>query len=166
MRIPEASRNAVVFLGREVSKGNVRETKFLGTGFFVSVQSKNPERKFIFLVTAQHVAEKLALGDWIMRINMKNGQFRDFRMTKDYKWWFHPTEKDSVDVAVGFVALPEDADCNVIPEKSFVDQKTIEDYGIGPGDEVYMTGLFTRAHGKMRNLPIARMGNLAISRPW
>jgi len=78
MRIPEVFRKCVVFLGRVLPDGNPR---FGGTGFFVTV--KHSEHRFCYLVTAQHVANRLSLGEWCIRFNMKNGRFVDAKVNKD-----------------------------------------------------------------------------------
>src|SRR5436309_3387462 len=44
----------------------------------------------------------------------------------------------------------------------FLTDKKIDDCFIGPGDEVFMTGLFTRLEGRSRNIPIVRMGKVAM----
>ena len=62
MRVPDDVLKSVVFLGRVLEKGSTREFRFLGTGFFVSVPSSLPDLAYVYLVTAQHVADKLALG--------------------------------------------------------------------------------------------------------
>jgi hypothetical protein len=81
MRVPEVVRKCVVFLGRVFPKGYEEELYFCGTGFVVSVPSSLPERSHLCLVTAKHVVEMLALGDWFMRVNTKEGGFIDLGVT-------------------------------------------------------------------------------------
>jgi hypothetical protein len=40
--------------------------------------------------------------------------------------------------------------------------REVQQHGIGPGDEVYITGLFTYHMGTSRNTPIVRVGNIAM----
>ena len=40
--------------------------------------------------------------------------------------------------------------------------KVINDNAIGVGDEVFLTGLFANHIGQQRNLPIIRVGNIAL----
>jgi len=164
MRIPESVRKSVVFLGRVINKGTVEEFHFAGTGFFVLVPSETRDSSHLCLVTAKHVAMQLLLGNWVMRINTKNGAFKDFRGDKTHKWWFHPND-ESVDVAVTPMGKSDEMDLAVIPESMFLDDKTIAENNIGPGDEVFVTGLFNRMRGRSRNLPIVRTGNVCLIPP-
>jgi len=43
----------------------------------------------------------------------------------------------------------------------FADQKVIESYGIGIGDDIRVVGLFSEHTGKERNVPVARRGIIA-----
>lgn len=47
----------------------------------------------------------------------------------------------------------------------FLNEEIITEHRIGPGDEVFITGLFTRAVGTSLNMPIVRMGNVSLIRP-
>src|SRR5438874_2635806 len=49
----------------------------------------------------------------------------------------------------------------MIPFKMIVNEKLIEQEKIGVGDEVFMTGLFSRHYGQQNNIPIVRTGNIA-----
>jgi hypothetical protein len=115
-----------------------------------------------YLVTARHVIEQLSLGEWVLRANVQQGGLFEFRGGKDYKWWFHPSEADSVDVAVTPLPRVPDHEYLAIAESMFLDDRTIAETGIGVGDDVYMTGLFNRVRGRSRNLPIVRMGNISL----
>lgn len=44
----------------------------------------------------------------------------------------------------------------------FLTDEVIRSKGIGTGDEVFITGLFIHLAGSARNLPIVRMGNIAM----
>jgi hypothetical protein len=163
MRIPESIRKNVVFLGRMIQRGSQESPYFAGTGFFVSVSSCTaPEYRYLYLVTAKHVVEQMVLGDWFMRINTTGGDFKDVRMKKDTKWWFHPMEEDTTDVAVTNASLPENADLVAVSEEMFLEKTALSANGIGAGDEVFMVGLFNRMRGRSRNLPLVRIGNIAM----
>jgi hypothetical protein len=102
------------------------------------------------------------LGDWFLRVNPKTGGCIEIAGTKETVWWTHPSEKETVDVAVTPLMLPDGAECNCLPERIFIDEAVISQYGVGAGDEVYVTGLFARAPGRLRNLPIVRTGNISL----
>jgi len=82
------------------------------------------------------------------------------------KWFYHPKEDESSDVAVCQVILKKEIfaslDYTAIAPEMFVTDEAIESEGIGPGDEVFVTGLFALHTGNKRNMPIVRMGNIAM----
>jgi hypothetical protein len=55
-----------------------------------------------------------------------------------------------------------DLDIHWIGSDLFVDQVTIKEAGLGVGDEVFLTGLFTEVCETTSNIPIVRIGNLAM----
>jgi hypothetical protein len=82
----------------------------------------------------------------------------------DARWFYHPSESDSVDVAVlpfATAGLPE-YDIEYIQCATFVSEKRIKDYSIGLGDEVIAIGLFTSFYGRSRLTPLVRTGNIAM----
>jgi hypothetical protein len=164
MRIPEGFRKCVVFLGRiDADASGQEQTRFIGTGFIVSVPAPLAQDRFYFcLVTAKHVAELLAGSDWVVRSNGKDGSLKDFRVSKDRKWWFHPSEEETTDVAVTGFEGSHLLDHSHVWLTSFLSQGQISDIGIGAGDDVFMVGLFTKARGRAKMLPIVRMGNVAM----
>ena len=162
MRIPDAIRKNVAFLGRKITKGGSEESLwFGGTGFFINVPAATRDRWYVYLVTAKHVAEQLSLGDWLVRINMVNGKFEDIHLNKCHKWYFHPDDK-TTDVAITQVQIPEFADIAALPESTFLCNEEFSSTGVGAGDDLYMVGLFNKMRGTSRNQPIVRMGNIAM----
>jgi len=67
-----------------------------------------------------------------------------------------------VDVAVTDLRPPDEGDCSALPESMFLDDDRMKEHGISGGDEVFITGLFTKAKGELRNIPIVRTGNVAL----
>jgi hypothetical protein len=179
VKVPDEILKCVVFLGTfvpELSSG-VR-LSFIGTAFFVAVPSPTLGRAFIYLVTAKHVTERLALA-WkdlerhnkelanscrncfFLRINTKNGR-SEFLKSEGKRWFTHPTDA-SVDVAVLPWAPPlEEYDFKCVSISSFLSDETVQKEAIGIGDEVFITGLFAHVSGSTKNLPIIRMGNIAM----
>jgi hypothetical protein len=82
-------------------------------------------------------------------------------MSTDARWWYHPTD-DSVDVAVTPWSPPDYVECETIPKKMFVTEEVIATQSIGTGDEVFIVGLFAHLAGTARNMPIVRVGNIAM----
>ena len=104
-----------------------------------------------------------APGEAVITMNAKDGMPLSLR-TGTQKWFLHPTEPDTVDVAVMPFGSPrfQEYDVEWIPEEIFATDKRIADYEIGLGDELVIVGLFTRFFGRTILTPIVRTGNIAM----
>jgi hypothetical protein len=172
MRVPDEMRRCVVFVGIERSrKGGQHERVLGGTAFFVAVPSERfPDTYYEYIVTAKHVVAAIGEKPFFLRINTPNGGSTDIQSGTEFRWWFHPTDAQRVDVAVMRWTLPEDAfDYASIPTCMFLTEDIIQagnPYGkadpIGTGDEMFFIGLFTHVQRLKRNLPIVRIGNIAM----
>ena len=162
MRVPYEVRQCVVFVGLPVTmQGGQQILRFQGTAFFVSVPSESIQGlNYIYLVTAKHVATKLEGKTFMVRINTKDGRSK-LIVGQGTRWRYHATD-ESVDVALIPFAPPEEFEYKHIPISMFLLDDTIQGKGIGTGDEVFITGLFAHLTGSARNLPIVRMGNIAM----
>jgi len=169
MRIPEKIKKCVVFLG--IREGDSHEPiKWKGTGFFVSYPSKvantdQPNRGFMYLVTAKHVAVKFSDKEFYVRANTKNGGSILFHGKAGTRWFFHPEEVNQTDLAVFPMTQTEiinQLDYESIGVALFCNDASIAEIGIGSGDDVFIVGLYSRHSGSDRNLPIVRMGNIAL----
>ena len=162
MRVPDEVRQCVVFIGLPVTMPSGQQgLSFQGTAFFVSVPSESMEGKsYVYLVTAKHVAIKLEGQTFMLRVNTKDGKSA-LVVEEGTRWWYHATDK-SVDVALIPFVPPEEFEYKSIPPHMFLLDETIRDKSIGTGDEVFITGLFAHLTGSARNLPIVRMGNIAM----
>lgn len=164
MRVPDQVQKCVVFFGiEETGKNNLQQLAYRGTGFVVSVQSKfRPEIDYLYLVTAKHVAVKLASKPFGIRANTKEGKAMIFSAAA-LKWWHHPTDT-STDIAVIPWGPPLNVlDLKTIPTDMFFSEQIRQSTDIGIGDEVFITGLFSRHEGTSKNLPIVRIGNIAMT---
>jgi len=122
-------------------------------------------RHFVYLVTAKHVIEKLRPraidGRVYVRVNLRDDGAQLVPSPIEH-WFFHPDDA-SLDVAVLPWAPPaERVVFLTIPSRMTVTNEIIEKEAIGPGDEVFITGLFVSHYGEQRNLPIIRIGNIAL----
>ena len=72
------------------------------------------------LVTAKHVVEAIEPGETVITMNAKDGMPCLCELAHQ-KWFYHPTEKDSVDVAVMPFGSPRfnEYDIEWIPEEMF-----------------------------------------------
>ncbi len=163
MRVPDEVRQCVVFVGLGDGKGGV---SFKGTAFFVSVPSKSkPEVSYLYLVTAKHVAALLQDKPFLIRANTNDGKSCVIGGARVH-WWYHPTDP-FVDVAIISWVHPENMPLDYleykhIPTTMFLSDEAIYSRAIGTGDEVFITGLFAHLTGSSRNLPIVRIGNIAM----
>ncbi len=169
MLVPDEVRKCVVFI---IYKNKFTKTDTLaGTAFFVSIKEEEFGLDFVYLTTAKHVIEAIeekSLDKKVyIRINQKNKPSITLNSNLN-QWKFHPsllkpTNKAMyVDVAV----LPwapniEIYDCLFIPSTMAVTDDVISKEGVGCGDEVFITGLFSEHFGLERNLPIVRIGSIA-----
>ena len=162
MRVPDEVRQCVVFIGLPVTIPDAQQgIRFQGTAFFVSVPSESEQGwNYVYLVTAKHVAMKLAGQTFVVRINTKNGKSAHV-IGEGTQWWYHTTD-ESVDVALIPFLPPEEFEYKHIPSPMFLSDEMMRDKKIGTGDEVFVTGLFAHLTGAARNLPIVRMGNIAM----
>jgi hypothetical protein len=163
MRIPEEIHKSVVFVGCRYWRGASHEYEPKATGFIVSLLEQNVS--YTYLVTVRHwivkgMAELPGFDDaQECRVNRQGLDATTVR--HNGQWYFHPTEENSVDVAV----CPfECAGLDITPIRvsDFLNDKKIDDYYIGPGDEVAITGLFTKLVGKGKNISIVRRGSVAM----
>jgi len=102
----------------------------------------------------------------VLRLNVMPGATPGTRLVNIPidQWRFHPCD-DSIDVAVvaiGLSHLPWAVDHILYPISGFVTEEKIRDHEIGVGDELFITGLFSPHYGESSNVPIIRMGNIAV----
>jgi hypothetical protein len=180
MRVPDEIQKCVVFLGTFVpTLSDKVGLSYIGTAFFIGIPSQTKSGvSYIYLVTAKHVAERLSLAyrDFeekksalaaeiknllFLRINTKNGK-SEILKSESNKWFTHPTDK-TVDIAVLPWAPPsEKYDYKWVGVDSLLSDEIIQKEGIGIGDEVFITGLFAHVRGSAKNIPIVRIGNIAM----
>lgn len=161
MRVPDDVRQCVVFIALPQAEEKKVFYRFMGTAFFVSKPSSDGATFYVYLVTAKHVANRLEGKPFLVRVNTKEAPGYDWIRGTGAKWWYHPAD-ETVDVAVIPWAPPQHVEYRSIPESMFLLDETIRNKGIGIGDEVFITGLFTHLSGSKRNLPIVRIGNIAM----
>jgi hypothetical protein len=161
MRVPDEVRQCAVFIGlpRTLDSGQ-QVLAFVGTAFFVFVPSEIEGTSYGYLVTAKHVASKMDGQPFLIRVNTKDGKSM-LISGKGAHWWTHPTD-NSVDVTVIPWIPPENVEYKAVTTSMFLTDAVVKEKSIGSGDEVFITGLFAHLSGSKRNLPIVRMGNIAM----
>jgi hypothetical protein len=159
---PDISKCASFLAYEKPAVGGSFDRHFAGTGFFVA-HALPPDvgGEILLFITARHVIERtreIGTGKTFIRINNINGN-SDWIDLPEGTWRFH--DDPSVDLAICAVILNSATDLLVIHERMFLTQELISKWGIGPGDDIFITGLFTGNPGTGRNEPIIRSGNVA-----
>ena len=163
MRVPDEVRECVVYLGLPVNLPDGRMAmKPVGTAFFAFMPDETLENwGYSYLVTAKHVAQGLDGKEFVARVNLRDGGATLIK-GEGVTWWHHPTDT-AVDVALFPWALsPQKYEFRRLATEMFLTDEIIRSQSIGPGDEVFVTGLFAHFAGSQRNIPIVRMGNIAM----
>ncbi|MBI1361844.1 MAG: hypothetical protein GC155_16330 [Alphaproteobacteria bacterium] len=155
----------VGFFGvQEESKDGLKVTQWRGTCFFIEEAAcEDPSKIWGYMVTARHVAEKIAYREAFLRLNKVGGGSEVIAIpARSVRWWLHPTDC-TVDVAVARWLPPEDA-VTVVRwgVDDFVTQSDFEQRTFAVGDDIDMIGLFNRSPGVDKNSPILRRGTLAM----
>lgn len=156
MKTDERVKKCVAYIQYQMANG---EYKNAGTVFFI--MRDKLKYKYVYAVTAKHVVDAVAsLGyDKIFfRLNIGNSTQM---FTIDLNKWIYPDDKN-VDIAITPFNFSTDFDHLYFPESSFLDEEKIKQNGIDCGDEVFITGLFKHHFGEKKNIPIVRVGNIAM----
>ena len=160
MQIPDEIRKCVVFLGFTKADGTHH---LRGTGFFVSRPADTIEDLiFCYLVTARHVIQKimnLGLDSVSIRATLKNGESIWVDVPAS-AWVFHETDP-TVDVAVVPFKWSYSLDHLLYPLSASLAPSIIAHHRVGPGDDVFLAGLFSQHFGRERNIPVVRVGNIS-----
>ncbi|MCU7890638.1 MAG: serine protease [Candidatus Thiodiazotropha sp. (ex Ustalcina ferruginea)] len=154
MIVPDKIRKCVAFLGFKLEEGSFR---LAGSVFWYGDIGGR-----VYAVTAEHVIDgirKTGVNEVWFRINKEDGDAEWFPSKLD-AWFCHPTDK-SLDIAILAMGVQSDWDHRILPSVLCMTDRHMVEEEIALGDEVFVTGLFRHHHGKKRNLPIVRIGNLA-----
>jgi hypothetical protein len=171
MLTPPEVRKCVVFLASK--NANTGKMKIGGTAFCLGVPIPPFSGYVGYLVTAKHCIDEIKKdgdndGQVYLRVNLADGH-AGYVATNPNDWHFHPAASDPVagservDVAVFQTPFRIDWDVRFLTttDDTFVNKAVIEYEKIGPGDEVFIAGLFTERFGDSKNIPIVRIGNIA-----
>ncbi|MBI3475345.1 MAG: hypothetical protein HY010_06410 [Acidobacteria bacterium] len=161
MRVPDYVLKCVGFVGEEGHRDASKVYGDLhGTGFFVSVASRDDRFIHVYFVTAKHIAEELKNVPVYFLVNHVIRGTKVLSGIGD-RWWLHPTDS-TADLAVTPVNMDSEADFMSINVRDFVTPETTRTGDVWVGDEVFVTGLFTPSPGAKKNMPLVRNGNLAM----
>ncbi len=129
-----------------------------GSGFLLSLAvdvdyERRIAHQLAFVVSNKHVVEP---GNKVVRVNTKDGRSTPVPLD-GAKWYSHPTS----DVALCPIGLDIEHKFSCVSTTAILTEKTIGQFDIGPGDDVFMVGRFVNHEGTQRNTPSLRFGNIA-----
>lgn len=159
MRVPEQLLRSVVFVGFQDNDGVFHVG---GTAVVVGYEhtdTDDPERAHKYLVTARHnILNAAARGTVAVRVNLETGGGSG--VLDASSGWVFPDDSAS-DLAVRPFVVPDEYLVAAVRRSSFVDETTRTDFGLLPGEDLAIVGLFAHRSGERANLPIVRMGSVA-----
>ena len=163
VRVPEEVRKCVGFVGYRSGAGE----RFVGTWFAIALELE-PGVLMSYAVTAKHVLVRMhdsVLGPPLLRVNLKAGNAAWIETRFDD--WVYSTDED---VALIALSRHEDWDLMSLATDLALTPATIDAEGIGPGEEIFVTGMLAhgaspkKPYGAGRNVPIVRAGHIAAMR--
>lgn len=155
-------RESVCFIYATINE----QEKPVGTAFFVSMPIGDTGRETVMLVTALHVIANIQQKSddqkVRLRVNTKDGSYRFVEI--DASLWHRPDQSEEI-VDLAFFpwlhVMDPDFDNRAIPIGFAATRDVMEAEQLGVGNEVAFAGLFVNHHGKLRNEPIVRFGNIS-----
>ena len=151
----------VVFMG--VHDPETGQSAICGSGFVYGHDCGNGNAEPCYVVTAKHVIENIrkkgANHIWY-RVNTKDGESR--WISTPWSSWQFSTDQ-TVDAAVTIARFSDDMDLSVCPDSWSLPKAKPQGESLLLGDEVFVTGYFSKHCGNDRNVPIVRIGNLACT---
>jgi hypothetical protein len=159
VRVSEDARRCSVFVGWSAATvDSPADITPAGTGFLVYAGDSRDEG--VYLVTARHVAEKLEADPFVVRLNDQNGEGRLDHI--DSGEWEYPTDK-TIDIAILRYIPPDWASAIALPASEFISAGRFDHFEVGPGDAVYLVGLFHLHAGKKQNLVTVHAGTISLN---
>ena len=152
-RIPPKALNTVFYL-YPTSEDARKDCNRAGTGFVAAIRAVIPQRVFTYFVTNWHVA---LCGAPVVRIDRLDGtpDIFDFDPTQ---WHFSP----KYDIAVMPSILENEHKFAVLQEGIFLTKERKAEESIGPGDDVFMLGLFVDEQENSIRAPAVRFGHISV----
>jgi hypothetical protein len=156
MRVADDILDCICYLS---VKDKSQSYKHGGTAFLLGVPIEgNKDLNFPYLVTAKHCVERAKeYGNLFVRLNSETGE-AVYVETNTADWIY--SEDESEDAAVLPFLPPEPLQFRIktIPIGMAAVKAMREQNNIGIGDDIIVTGLFSRRWGERKNLPIVRAG--------
>jgi hypothetical protein len=154
LSIPNEVQNCVAFIGYHTSAGDL---KLVGSCFFIEYHLE--EEIFQYLVSAGHLLDEIrgnGITEVQIRINLKSGTAASAAIPMNT--WLRPP---NIDIAITPIQLAEDHDHSAIIPTLWTADTTETSKKPNIGNELFIPGLFWPHHGRTKNIPIMRVGNIA-----
>jgi len=154
--IPGEALDCIVYLYPDIDSANSGR-RAGGCGFVVAIASGQAGLAFAYVVTNSHVIREGRSP--VVRVNTRDGKFQIINKTDEF-WIHHPSGDDLAVLSLNFEY--DSTNLKGIGEDFFATKEKIEQFKVGPGDEVFIPGRFVNHEGKRRNLPAVRFGNVSM----
>jgi hypothetical protein len=158
MMLPDEIRTCASFLAYRLADGSI---SLAGSAFFLA-RKITDTLHMQYVVTAKHVLDRIqgfGIESVLVSVNQKRGPSVWVELPiRD--WHAHPGDA-SIDACVAHFGMPDGADQKYYPLESSVSKGLIAEEQIGPGEDVFVVGLFLHHAGANRSLPVVRVGNIA-----
>jgi hypothetical protein len=156
LRVTDDLLKGTVFVGFENPSGFVP----LGTGFLGAIRHK--DLQIPCMVTARHVVDLVPKGkELLVRVNRKSGDCATIPLVRDHGLIHWVAAND---IAVYFIPLDfaiYDYKLHYLNRDVIVNERN-NVWNPGIGDEVSIIGLYLSHYGNVKNVPIVRVGNIAL----
>src|SRR5438094_7553473 len=163
-RIPDVLIECIVYLYPSVDEANRGATSIEpgqgGTGFIVDVAVEDGPKdlRARYIITNSHVVGPEGKSP-IVRVNTAAGGFDTLALSEG-SWLHHPDADDVAVTPIGLSATHHRFRSLDWTTWALTKQE-LEDWRVGPGDQVYFVGRFRYQEGRARNLPTVRQGHIA-----
>jgi len=165
MLVHEQYRKCIAFLCLPDAKTG---WKPVGTAFFVWIAAGETgapptvgDPRVLYLVTARHVVEGARrFGPLYVRLNRRETDGTEFAQIDSDAWFV----AQDTDVAVVDVPpqIADAFDIHFLRPTQVATAEVLSERRVGPGDEVFFSGLFTSFPGAKRAEPLIRFGTISM----
>lgn len=160
MRVPPEIIKATVFVGIETNDRFIP----VGTGFLVAIARNSPtfgDAHFVFVATADHVIDMIR-GNFIwVRMNRNSGDCSTIRMDKMKRISHRDYSNDISIIQIEYDKGLFDQKY-ILLDRDLYNKDRANIWLPDIGDEVITVGLYSTHHGMTKNLPVVRVGNIAL----
>src|SRR5579883_3293419 len=159
MRVHPSYLDCVFFVGFRDKKDQIN---FVGTAFLIARENGAYE----YLVTARHVIAGIIQnskdGKVLLRVNGSSNAVH--LIETHFSEWLNTKTDKPIDVSVCPWHIKKHYQINYksVPETILIRARMHNPPDVNIGDDIFVTGLFVSHFGQNRNIPVIRMGTIAM----